>query len=151
MNGESVSVVRYCGIFGIVYAALLFAVNVLDHGFGMDLGRGVTSATLIAAAYGAVSFFLKDNGRVPDARERRRLTWGSIFISYVVSIVVASVVLSATGTSFWAMLSEINQKVTPILLGVAVIIVTLLYYLFLGLCYRVFGGIALKTWNARQS
>lgn len=148
-NMESVSIARYCGVFSIIYAVLIIVINVLDRS-GVDLGNAVTTASLITAVYGASAFFVRDHGRVPDSKERRRLAWGSIFISYLISIVIASFLLSLEGTSFGAVLGQVSEKITPVLLSVAIIIVTLIYYLFLGLCYRVFSGIALRGLRSRN-
>ncbi len=142
-------IIRYLGIFGLIYAGLIVSLNVLDRGFDVNLGNAANTAILIGSVYGAASFFVRDHGRVPDARERRRLTWASVLISYAISITALSFLLHLDGASVGALLKEVNEKMTPILFGVAVIILTLIYYLFLGLCYRAFAAIALKHMKAR--
>ncbi len=54
--------------------------------------------------------------------------------------------LTLAGHDLWAVFNEIFVKITPVLFGVAFIIVTLIYYLFLGVCYWWVGKIAARAY-----
>lgn len=135
---------RYIGVFAFAYAGIMLALNIIMPLIGVHTGTGVQICTLFAAVYGTTAVFSKDHHRAPDRSERRRLTWGSLLASYVVSFIGAYIMLAVAGHDLLQIISDVNQKLTPILLGVAVIIVTLLYYVLMGLCYAMFGKIAAR-------
>lgn len=143
---DSVSVMKYCGIFALVYAGLMLAVNTLFHALNVDLGAGANAGMAIAAACGGVAAFVKDHGRSPSKGERRKLTWGSIAASILISLIGFFIMLTLAGHDPWAVFNEIFVKITPVLFGVAFIIVTLIYYLFLGVCYWWIGKIAARAY-----
>lgn len=145
LEHDSPALTRYVGIFAALYGVLLLALSVVMETFDLDLGKGASVGVPIAAVYGTCGFFAAAHGRAPDRSERRRLTWGSLLASYAVSFAAIYIGMAIAGEDFLQLISDVNQKLTPILLGVAVIIVTLVYYVLFGLMYWMLGAAAMRA------
>lgn len=134
---------KYIGVFTITYVAALILVQCVAQ--FSHLPSGANAGVLVASVYISVNSFVKDWRRTPDRPERRGLSWGCLFASYVASLIVAFGVFTLNGESFITFLAELNEKMMPVLLGVAFIIVSLLYYIIIGICFSIFGKIAARN------
>lgn len=65
--------------------------------------------------------------------------------AFFVSFGSVYLVMISSGESPWAVFVELLNRVTPVLFGVAFVIITLVYYLLLGFCYGCFGKIITRA------
>jgi len=72
------------------------------------------------------------------------MTQGSLFFSFVVSFVASYILLSVNGLDPLALLTEWVDFVSPPLFGAAIIFMTLIYYLVLGIMFFFLGNIMFK-------
>lgn len=149
--GNSVSMQRYCVIYALVYAGCLALINVLGSIAEVNLGSGGNAGALVGSAYIAVSKFVRDNGRVPDTAERRRLTWGSILASYLVSLLAVWAIFTFSSEDHSELFDMIARKGVLFLAGVSFVIITLFYYLMLGVCFYLFGKIAARHYQPNNA
>ncbi|MBU0800466.1 MAG: ABZJ_00895 family protein [Alphaproteobacteria bacterium] len=143
----SVSIIKYCGIFALVYAGLMFAMGMLSKAFDFNSSVSVNTGMLIAGAWVGTAAFLQDHRRSPNKHERRRLMGGSLAASVIVSLVGFYVTASFAGRDPILIFTEIVREITPVIFAVAVVIVMVGYYTILGLCYWWFGLIAAKVFR----
>nr|WP_315493757.1 ABZJ_00895 family protein [uncultured Rhodoferax sp.] len=132
---------RYWVIFALIYAGVMLLVNVVTHGFNIDLGSGANVAMLFAAGYGSAIKFVNDNKRAPDAVEKRKLIWGSFSISIAISIVAMFVLSMILGEESWREFIQFLHEVPVIVWTITIPVITLLYYFLLSFMYG---------WGARK-
>jgi hypothetical protein len=137
----SASLNRYWMTFAAIYGGAMLLVNVLVHGFDLDLGSGANLAMLFAAGYGTAIKFVTDNKRAPDAAEKRKLALGSLAIAWLLSIFAVVLMVIGLGEDVSRELFEVLQKVPAVVWILIVSVITLLYYLLLNLMYG---------WGARR-
>lgn len=92
----------------------------------------------------AMTSFAKDNDAVPDKSQRRRLTWGCVLVSYLVGLISLVVVFALSPETHVKFVETFSDSAAIFLTGVAFIIVTLIYYILMGIVFAVFGKIVAK-------
>jgi len=66
---NEVSIIKYVGLFALLYAILMTFINLLAHGFDIDLGSGTNIAMLMGASMVTSNQFVTINKRAPKVRE----------------------------------------------------------------------------------
>ncbi len=132
-------------MFALSHVLAIRLVNEASDRFGIEPEGGVNMGMFAAAIAVTSISYTKAYGRAPDRSERRKLTWGSLFSSVLISLAAAWMLLTLEGEDPAAAFSEVVDKLTPILFGVAVIIGTLVYYVLMGIGYWVMGKVAEKV------
>jgi peptidoglycan biosynthesis protein MviN/MurJ (putative lipid II flippase) len=142
MEKNNISLIRYIALFSVIYAALMLLFNAVVYGFNIDIDSSANIAMLLGASYGTIARFVSEQKRTPNTLEKRKLIWGSILSSFIVSLAVVATVLTILGNpEAWDELNQlIHQLSIPIWLGI-IAFVTLLYYIVLNLVYG---------WGAKQ-
>jgi len=142
MNQDEVKIKKYVLIFSGYYIVLMSALNILAHGFDIDLGSSADLGILIGSAYAAAIKFVTESGRAPSTREKRLLSLGCLFSSFVLSFSLALVVIPvAGGPEAMEELSELFSALSPIIWISIIVVIGLLYYFLLNM---IFG------WGARK-
>lgn len=141
---EQMAVRKYCGVFALAYALLMSTLVFCSVVLKLDIPGGANAGMAVASAYLAASSFVKDHGRAPSRRERRRLAWGSLFSALIVSSIGLYVAVALSGENPASFFAELVDKLTPILFGVVSVIAILVFYVVLGLTYWLVGGVVAK-------
>ena len=127
---------KYVMVFSGYYLVFMAIVNILAHGFNIDLGPGANMAMLVGAGYASAIKFVTDLKRAPSKKEKRLLSLGCILASFIISIIGAAIVFSVVegGDSIAEFVKLFGAL--PMLAWVAIVIVVCgLYYLVLGLIF----------------
>ena len=142
MSKEEVNLKKYFLIFSGYYFVFMAVINILAHGFDIDLGSGANIAMLMSAGYGAAIKFVTDVGRHPSTKEKRLLSLGCLTASFLISALVFIIAIPvAIGVGVFEGISAIFSSISPaIWLGIFTV-VGLLYYFALSI---IFG------WGARK-
>ena len=83
-NGISAYVMRFTVAYTVALAILAVGTTLL----GIKSGWPASGGALMAGVFIAVSRFVRDYERTPDQSERRRLAFGSLLASALVSVVL---------------------------------------------------------------
>ncbi|GAA3955240.1 ABZJ_00895 family protein [Allohahella marinimesophila] len=138
------SLKKYLLRFTVAYVVLLIAIAIVLGYFERESNTGANMGALMGAALLAVSKFISDHKRPPDAREKRILVMSSFLASLVVS--VALFILSVMLAGGTATLESLNSIPTTILLGV----IAFVCLLNLVVLWLVYGYMARKQFEALQ-
>ncbi len=134
------SVFKAMLLFSLLYAVSLIVANLIP----VDIGYGANSCALIISVFASVHLFVKNNERVPEKSERRKMAWGFLLSSYVISFF--AVLITARMNGFYSDLMSLSEDSgIVIVFCFAIIIVSLIYYLILGISIRIFGNLAAKS------
>lgn len=108
---ENVKLFKYIVRFGISYQLLLIVIAIVFSVLSFDDGNiGSSFGAIIGAVSFTVSKFVKDNQRVPNDVEKKKLIWFSFFATWFVPLMVVSpfFLYSYGLTYFIAELKEID-------------------------------------------
>jgi hypothetical protein len=135
-QNNSVGTKRYIVLFSLTYAGLFALVNVLAHGFNIDIGSGANIGMFIGASSATAIWFVNANKRAPSGPEKKKLIWGCLASSFAISIAGASlvvyIVFGGQGlTEILALLGALHFAIWLLILFA----VTLLYYWLLRLTF----------------
>lgn len=143
---DNISLKKYNILFVSIYGAGLGLVNILYHMFNIDLGRSADMGVLIGCVMIILNSFYNDNDRLPTKYERKRLVFGNIFLSFVVSLVVVSLVIliSPSGEEISKLIMGVLNKLSGGIWITIVLFVIGIYYILLSVLYIIFGKIISK-------
>ena len=145
MNETSPSIMKYILIFSAIYAGIMLVINILLHGFDINLGTGANIGMLIGAAYGAMVKFVTDGKRAPLKRETRLLSFGCLMSSVIISTAVMFVITPlVAGSQGMAEIQQLLSALKPLVWVSIFLVVGVIYYFMLSL---VFGWVARKYAN----
>lgn len=147
MNTE-VRVFPYAVRFGVAYAVALVLLAVVTTLIGIDSGAGSSIGSLIAAVLVAVGKFVKDHERVPNSKERRKLTWASLAASVLVSSALVAALLAATGQLNQT--SEALGAFEHLSMGVAIGVFAFLLALYAVVIWFAYGAFAKAQYKSLQ-
>lgn len=91
---NNVNIIPYVVRFSITYIIAMAALVTLVVSLGLSRGFGGSMAALIAAASMAAYKFVQDHGRVPDAIDRRKLTFATLVVSLLVQALLLVIFLA---------------------------------------------------------
>ena len=129
MNEASPSLLKYTLFFSALYAAMLIIINVLQFGFGIDVGSGANMGMLIGAGLGAAIKFVQDVSRPPTNKEKRLLSLGCVIASLFISIISLMLTVNfAFNADEVAQLDEILNKLSLVVWSLITIFICALYY-----------------------
>jgi uncharacterized BrkB/YihY/UPF0761 family membrane protein len=131
----TVSLGRYWLIFAGSYVGVMVLVNILIHGFDLDLGSSANMTMLFAAGYISATKFVTDHKRAPDADEKRKLVWGSLSIAVLISVVAVGLLLLIVGENVSTGLTQLLGGLPTIAWMIIIAVVLLLHYFILSLMY----------------
>ncbi|MFD2232119.1 ABZJ_00895 family protein [Alkalimarinus sediminis] len=136
MSQDEVKIYKYVLIFSGFYAVFLAAINILAHGFNIDLGSSGNIATLLGAGYGAAVKFVNDVQRAPFKKEKRILSMLCLTSSFFISLLAVLVVVPLVGgEKLTNEILEALKALSPFIwLGVAAFI-GIIYYLILSFIF----------------
>lgn len=126
---------RYWLTFAVTYTGVMVLINVLVHGFDLDLGSSTNMGMLFAAGYVSATKFVTDHKRAPDALEKRKLVWGSLGIAALISVTALGVVLLVLGGDVLSGLAQLLGGLPVIAWMIIISVVLLLHYFILSLMY----------------
>ena len=142
MENGNPKLVPYLLTFAGYYAAIITVMNVIIHGFGVDIEFSGNMAMLFGAGIGAASKFIKDNKRIPNKSEKWRLSLGCLMISFMISILCSAVVIPIVlGDSAVSDIGAMISSISPVIWLVIISVVSAIYYLALNL---IFGWLSKK-------
>ncbi len=145
---QPIDINKYIYKFSIVYAIGLIALTAIFNIFDINHSSGVSIAILIAAAMYTVGKFIEENKRTPNKKEKSKLVWSSLIVSWVLSIILAIViVLALNGTQGLFEISKLAEQLNIIVIAVILFVVSLLYFAVLSWSY---GGLAKKQFEGLQ-
>lgn len=145
---QGIEVRRYIGKFSIVYIvgtigfAIVFGLLDVDGNFGLSIGL------LMVSAMYAVGQFIKEQKRLPSELEKSSMIWGSLGVSWLLSILFTSlstILLAAMGEK-----SEISGYFGELGLFYAIVVIFFTSLLYIGLLSWCYGGLAKKQFAALE-
>ena len=136
---------RYCIFFALAYGALLALVNIAIAVFNIEVGSALNIASLVAAIYISAYKFAKEQDRIPEKTEKKKIAVGCLLTAYAISLIIAIITALLSGLSFTALF----QGISPVMLFMSIVIVTIIYLTAIYLSYGWFVRIALKIINRR--
>lgn len=131
----TVSLSRYWLAFAASYVGVMVLINILVHGFDLDLGSSTNISMLFAAGYISATKFVTDHKRAPDADEKRKLVWGSLAIAVSISVVAVGLLLLIVGEDASTGLAQLLGGLPTIAWMIIIAVVLLLHYFILSLMY----------------
>lgn len=134
---------RYIAIFSLTYAAIIVACAVVAQ--VLDIGAFGSIAALIGGASVTSFKFTKSHGRVPTSREKQSLLWGSLGASFLVSGILASLLMLLLTTSDEvALLLQTFRALAPMIWLFGFLAVAAVSLLVLYLSYTAYARFWLK-------
>lgn len=96
-----VSIGKYLWIFALSYIGLMIIAAIVLFFLNIKRGSGVNTGIFIGTAVFSLGRFVKDNGRLWDAQQKRRLIIGMISVSLAYDLLISLVAIpNASGTTF---------------------------------------------------
>ncbi len=141
------NVIKHILIFSSVYGGLLLLLNLIP----LDLGSGVNAGVLVAAVCITSQKFVRSNDRAPNTSERRKLTWGCLFASYIVSAIILVFSSFILGVDYSEFLPATINDGMLFLIFMSLVLVSLIYYMALGIMFKVFCGICAKKYQENKN
>jgi hypothetical protein len=136
MQEDRINLTKYILIFSAIYAGIFGFVNVLLHGFNIDVGSGANMAMLIGAGYGAAINFVNDNERAPDKKESNILALFCFLSTAVISVfgtlILTFLVMSGTEAEG---LKELLSSLSPVIWVIIFSVIGVFYFLILKLIF----------------
>lgn len=143
----SINVRQYILRFSLIYTVTLVAAVTITAAIDMDGNSSLQLIIIMMSGMLASDKFIKDNMRVPNKTEKRRLVLGSFVCANLISCILLAIHYFASDTETQTAYIELLQRVLPLifagLFAVAFIIELML------LSYT-FGGMAKKTLEAYE-
>lgn len=135
-TNNDVSIIKYVGLFALLYAILMAFFNLLAHGLDIDFGTGANIAMLMGAAMATYNQFVINNKRAPKQSEKNKIALGCLLSTFAISavgiLILISVALGAPGLSE---ITGILPKLPALTWIVIMTVVTLFHYLMLNLSF----------------
>jgi hypothetical protein len=149
MNTE-VKVSPYVVRFAVAYAVALVGVGVILTVFDVEGGSSGSIAALFVGVVIAATKFVKEEKRVPNPSERKKLAWLSLVASFAVSLILAVGVLVALGQLdvIAALPKMIGQVGSGLVIG-ALVFATVLYSFALWFSYGWFAKIQFNSMDRK--
>lgn len=145
---QDIVINRYIIKFSIAYAIGLIAITAIFIIFDLDHSSGASIGVLIGAAMYSVGKFIEENKRIPNKIEKSKLVWFSLISSYITSIILAVIVISALdGIQGLTELAKLIEKLNIVIISGATIVVSLIYFVILSWSY---GSLAKKQYEGLQ-
>ncbi|MCQ4312827.1 ABZJ_00895 family protein [Pseudomonas stutzeri] len=137
MTSENeVSIIKYVGLFALLYAILMAFFNYIAHGLDIDLGSGANIAMLMGASVITSNQFVTINKRAPEKTEKNKMILGCLLSSLAISIVGTLILISvALGTQGLAEITSILPRLSSLTWLIIMTAVTLFHYLMLNLSF----------------
>ena len=123
--------------FGLAYFIALIIVDTIMIVFDIN-SSAFSSSTLIAGLFAATHKFVTDEKRVPTGSEKVKMAFGSLAISYLISIVVMVAFIAWEGEELYNELLALFSENTTILL----VVLTLVSLFFFGLLVLGYGFVS---------
>lgn len=131
-----VSIIKYVGLFALLYAILMAFFNFLAHGLGIDLGSGANIAMLMGASVITSNQFVTINKRAPKRPEKTKIILGCLLSSFAISVAGALILISvALGAQGLTEIMRILPRLSTLTWLVIMAAVTLFHYLMLNLSF----------------
>ena len=126
-----------------IYLGLYLAISMLLTVIGtfINIGAGPSIIVPFAAAVSTGQFFMKDHLRAPNDAEKKRLVWGSLAITWGVSVIALLVILAvikATGEDMSQFTDMASSGVFMAIMLVVLILVFLISYAMTNWAYGSF-------------
>lgn len=150
MNTPNIPLKHYYFLFTYITGAALIAVNILIQLFDFNINSGVNIALLMAGVFGVTSYFLKNNQRVPNKDERKRLSIVCFLISTLLSFVAAILIFCLDSEMGWMDVMELVTSASPLVFLGALLVALLFQYGLTVLFFYQSGKILWKI-NEKQS
>lgn len=136
------SLKKYFWIYFGLYLAISIILTVI--GLFINIGSGPSIIVPFAAAVSTGQFFMKDHLRAPDAAEKKCLVWGSLAISWGVSVIALLVILAvikATGED----ISQFTEMASSgVFLAIMLVMLILVFLISYAMTSWAYGGFLTK-------
>jgi len=143
---ENINITKYIVKFGLSYFFIILLLSIIS--ILLNLNSSSSSAvSIIAAAMIASLKFIKDNKRIPNAYEKKRLVWYSFATAWFVSLLVITVFLSIVGKFTEAITLLRGIKFIPlfmIILFTSALNILILYFSYGWLANKQYEGLVKK-------
>lgn len=132
---STTNIVKYLGIFGAIYLCTLIVMAVISAFFDGISSTGVGLVMLYLSGQLTAIRFVKNERRLPEKTEKRKLVWGSVLLSFALSILLAGVViLSEAGQEGFKELVVLGER--PLFVWtIIILVVVLIHWGLLSLAY----------------
>ena len=133
---QTTNINKYIINFTLGYVIGLIALTIIFHFLNLENNSGASIGVLIGAAMFSAGKFIQDHKRVPDKKEKSRLVWTSLAISWLVSIVllIASVLIF-DGQQGLNDLSLLIQELNALIITGIIVFLSLIQFLVLSFSY----------------
>lgn len=140
MDHSTANMAKYLGIFGLIYLGTLIVITVIFSFFEGASSSVVNLVMLYLSGQLTAMKFVKDEKRLPEKAEKRKLIWGSVLLSLILPILLAGAGIwlgaGAGGFEQFAALGNIPSFFWALI----ILVVVLIHWGLLSLAY----GRALK-------
>ena len=133
------NIIKYVAHFMLVYASLLIITSFIPF----ETGSGMAIALVMVGVYWASHKFITQQGCSPDKGERRKLALGCVLASYLVLIAYALFVVVYNNKTA-DLITFLSQPEAWFWGTVGLVFITPVYYLIMGLFFRVFSKILMR-------
>jgi hypothetical protein len=146
---QNISVMRYWGLFALIYTMLLFAVIIAAEVLELKSNSGTNIGILLAAGFATSCLFVKKQGRAPVKAEARRLALGSCAAAVGVSLLATGFIFLIASAEEKKVIAALLQEISGGLLAIIMVIAFGITYAALIIAYgwgaRKFEQILLKN------
>lgn len=88
MDQPTANISKYLRLFSFYYAAALIVISLIGFFFAADTNIAVSLITLYVTAQFVSIKFVKAEHHIPEKAEKRLLVWGSLLLSFFISIII---------------------------------------------------------------
>ncbi|WP_444916564.1 ABZJ_00895 family protein [Microbulbifer sp. JMSA003] len=140
---DQVRLGKYAFRFAAIYLLLLVGMAIVLSILEIDSNSGATMGALMGSAMATAIKFVQDNKRPPTKSEKNRLALISLLASWIVSLLLMSILLLAGSPG--AEILESIKSVNLMIIITIVVVLSLIYFLVLSFSY---GYLAKKQYEA---
>lgn len=142
---QDVAMGNYIIKFILGYTIGLVLLSAIFHIFELEGNSGASIGVLIGVAIYVVGKFIQDHKRVPDKKEKSKLVWSSLVMSWLISIALLIVyVFVVDGGKGLSDLRQLLAEINMIVMVGVIAFVTLINWALLSYSY---GGLARKQFE----
>jgi len=138
---------KYILYFCAAYAVAMIIITIIISFF--DLPSGTSVGCLLAAGFATSAKFVKDNRRIPEAHEKKKLVYGCLLASLVISFLASIIALFLfyETAAFFQDIRTVPTFIWVIALGLTLLI----HYCILAVSFGFFANNQVKALKKRQN
>jgi len=121
---------QYVIRFALANVVLTIVLAMVGEMLKLKSGSGFAMAAAIASSFFAASAFVKDHSRAPSSMEKGVFAWRALIATWLLSLVLAAIVLAAFSTSaeIQGMLLFLKSGSMLALVGGTFLLISAIYY-----------------------